>query len=92
MLKNQPDHLIDLHERASKDLKPMQSQKVASLLNKFHECFSKDEWDLGLTHLTAHEIKTGHAAPIKQPPRRVPLAYAEKENAAIEEFKDKDFL
>ena len=92
LLKNLPDHLIDLHERASKDLKPMESQKVANLLNKFQECFSKDEWDLGLTHLTEHEIKTGDAAPIKQPPRRVPLAYAEKEKAAIEELKDKGVI
>ena len=92
VLKNLPDHLIDLHERASKDPKPMESKKVANLLNKFQECFSKDEWDLGLTHLTEHEIKTGDAAPIKQPPRRVPLAYAEKEKAAIEELKDKGVI
>ncbi|CAC5421922.1 unnamed protein product [Mytilus coruscus] len=41
--------------------------------------FSAHETDLGLTHLTEHSIDTGDARPIKQAPRRVPLAFAEEE-------------
>ena len=56
------------------------------------DTFSRDEWDLGLTHLTSHAIKTDGAAPVKQPPRRVPLAYAEEEKRAIEDLKAKGVI
>ena len=47
-------------------------------LNRFKDRFSRDEWYLGLTHLTARAIKAKVAAPVKQPPKRVPMAYAEE--------------
>ena len=87
-----PEHLTELYQRATQNLAPEEKQKVADLLIKYQDCFSKDEWDIGLTHLSEHEIKTGDSQPIKQPPRRVPLAYAEKEKAAIEELKAKGVI
>ena len=87
-----PEHLADLHGRATRNLTAGESVKVADLLNKYQDCFSKDEWDLGLTHLVEHDIKTGDAAPVKQPPRRVPLAYADKEKEAIEYLKAKGVI
>ena len=66
-------------------------KRVAQLLCKF-DSFSKDEWDLGLTHLTSHAIKTEGPAPVKQPPRRVPLAYAADEKKAIENLKAKEAI
>ena len=74
-----PGHLSEFHKRATKDLEPNESLRVADLLSRFQDSFSKGEWDLDLTHLAEHEIRTGDAAPIKQPSRRVPLAYADKE-------------
>ena len=41
--------------------------------------FSKDEYDLGKTHLVEHDIETGDAPPVKLPPRRFPLAFADWE-------------
>ena len=87
-----PDHLVDLHKRATAGLNQEESNKVAELLSRYQECFSKHEWDIGLTHLNEHEIKTGDSPPIKQPPRRVPLAFADKEKAAIEELKEKGVI
>ncbi|MCG8044297.1 MAG: reverse transcriptase family protein, partial [Candidatus Thiodiazotropha endolucinida] len=69
-----------------------EKEKVAELLCKFQDNFLRDEWDLGLTHLTTHAIKTEDAAPIKQAPRRVPLAYAEEEKRAIEDLKAKGVI
>ena len=60
--------------------------QLASLLNRFRDSFSCGEWDLGLTNLAEHAIETGNAAPIKQHPRRVPLAHAEAEKQAIEDL------
>ena len=56
--------------------------RVVQLLHRLHS-FSWDELDIGLTHLASHAIKTEGAAPVKQPPRRVPTAYAEEEKKAI---------
>ena len=87
-----PQHLRDLFDRSTKDLNESQKGKEADLLNNYQDTFSRDEWDIGLTNLAEHEIKTGDAAPVKQPPRRVPLAYADKEKAAIEDMKAKGVI
>ena len=87
-----PVHLMDLYEQATRNLKGSECQKVAKLLIQYQDSFSRDEWDLGLTHLTEHAIKTGDTPPIKQPPRRVPLAFAEAEKKAIEDLKAKGVI
>ena len=46
----------------------------------------KNENDLGLTSLAQHAIDTGDAKPIKQPFRRVPLAFADEEKKAIDKL------
>ncbi|KAH3734660.1 hypothetical protein DPMN_041100 [Dreissena polymorpha] len=47
---------------------------------------------MGLTHLTEHPINTGAAAPIKQRPHRVPLAYAAEEKGAIEDLLKRELF
>ena len=87
-----PDHLTDMYTRASTDLNPQEKMQLASLLNRFGDSFSCGEWDLGLTNLAEHAIETEDAAPIKQHPRRVPLAHAEAEKQAIEDLKAKGVI
>jgi hypothetical protein len=43
--------------------------------------------DLGTTHLLEHTINTGSSKPLKQPPRRVPLAFANEEKLVIEQME-----
>ena len=76
----------------NKRLQTLVVKKVAQTLIKFQDTFSKDEWDFGVTHLTEHSIKTGYAQPVKQPPRRVPLAFAGAEKKAIEDLKAKGVI
>ena len=82
-------HLLTMYEQATANLSSQECKKVAQTLIKFQDTFSKDELDLGVTHLTEHSIKTGDAQPVKQPPRRVPLAFAGAEKKAIEDLKAK---
>ena len=87
-----PEHLKQLFEVASKDRTPNEAAALARLLKKHENTFSKDEWDIGLTNLTEHSINTGDAVPIKQPPRRVPLAYATEEKRAIDDLLAKGVI
>ena len=81
-----PEHLTRSYEKSSTGLKQSEKEKLQQLLVKFQDSFSMNEWDLCLTHLTELLINTGRAAPVKPPPRRVPLAFAADEKKAIEDL------
>ena len=87
-----PEHLSTLYNKTAAGLGDHEKDRVARLLCKFSDIFSRDEWDLGLTHLTSHAIKTVGAAPDKQSPRRLPLANAANEKKAIEDLKAKGVI
>ena len=87
-----PSHLEKLYHQTVQNLDADQKQRTAELLHQFQDSFSRDEWDLGFTHLASHAIKTEGAAPVKQPTRRVPMAYANAEKKAIEDLKDKGVI
>ena len=57
------------------------------MLSDYQDTFSKDEFDLGLTNLIEHSIDDGNSKPIKQPPRRVPVAFAAKEEKVIQQLQ-----
>ena len=81
-----PEHLVELYEKSAKKLDEKEKMELKQLLVEYEDVFSKNDWDLGLTHLTEHSIDTGDAAPIKQRPRRVPLAFAKEEKKAIDDL------
>ena len=87
-----PEHLKTLFSRSTESMSSPHKSIVAGLLVKYQDTFSKDDWDLGLTNLTEHAIKTGDAPPVKQRPRRVPLAHAEEERKAIEDLLKKGVI
>lgn len=64
-----------------------ESQKISDLLCRYQTTFSKNNTDLGLTTLVQHEIDTGDSRPIKQPPRRVPLAFADEERKVVQQME-----
>ena len=81
-----PEHLRVLFRNGAAN-HPIEVQKeLFCLLNDFQGSFSKDDTDLGLTTLTEHQIDTGDAKPVKQPPRRPPLALAGEEKKAIDQM------
>ena len=81
-----PPHLKDLYVRTCEDQSEEIKSLVHDLLFDFQDVFSKHDNDLGLTHLTEHVIDTGNAVPIRQPPRRVPSAYAGEDKAALDKL------
>ena len=69
-----PPHLQELFENSSKHLNENEKHNFKTLLIKYQNAFSKDSKDLGTTDLIEHNINTGNANPIRQPPRRIPLS------------------
>lgn len=87
-----PDHLSVLFQEATQDKSVAERGELATLLEEFQDVFSKDEYDLGFTHLAEHSIETGDARPVKQPPRKVPIAMAGEEKAAIDQMKKQGII
>ena len=53
------------------------------MLLKHQSVFSKNENDLGHTHMVEHTIDTGDAKPIKQPPCWLLMAYAKEDHKVL---------
>ena len=69
-----PEHLQPLLDKAERDLTGEKKYQLADLLVEYQDIFLAKDGELGCTSLVEHKIDTGDAKPIKQPPRRVPLA------------------
>ena len=69
-----PPHLHDLYNNSIQNKNEGGKREIRKLLYDFQDVFSKDESDLGVTHLGEHKIETGDALPVKQRPRRTPMA------------------
>ena len=81
-----PHHLRDLYERSATDLTAKEAEQLLDLLLEFSDVFSEGSHDLGRTDMVKHQINTNGAAPIRQSPRRLPLAKREAATKAIDEM------
>lgn len=82
-----PSHVQELFQTSTVGCNHQGQHLLAGLLTEYEDIFSKDEFDLGLTDITEHGIDTGEAKPIKQPPRRLPLAFAGEELKTLEKLQ-----
>ncbi|CAK1592082.1 unnamed protein product [Parnassius mnemosyne] len=60
--------------------------KAKKLLLKYANVFSSNEADIGKTGLVQHKINTGQELPIRQRPRRLPVAREKEVETMIEEI------
>ncbi|GBM48879.1 hypothetical protein AVEN_36932-1 [Araneus ventricosus] len=65
-----------------------QRTAVRKLLNEFRNLFSTCDSDVGRCNMTQHRINTGDHPPIKQYPRRLPLARKEETDHLVKEMVD----
>ena len=82
-----PEHLRQLYDETARGRPAAEQGAIARLLIEFSDVFSKNADDLGLTHLTEHVIDTQGHVPIKQPPHRVPMAFANEDVRALEKLQ-----
>ena len=81
-----PQHLQELFGESSEGRTQRETQIIAKLLSEYQDVFSKHDDDLGLTSLAEHQIDLTDSKPIKQPFRRVPLAFVNEEKQAIDKL------
>ena len=83
-----PDHVNDLFLQTVEGLDlPRDTIKgLKQLLYDHRETFASSSADLGFCPLVEHDIDTGDARPIKQSPRRPPLAAREAEDEILDEM------
>ena len=84
-MKKLPTHLKELYDHSIAGLAESEQQEVHKLPCKFSD-ISAGPHDLGCTDLIKHSINTGEAAPIRQSPRRPPLAKREEADRAVQEM------
>ncbi|GBN56664.1 Retrovirus-related Pol polyprotein from transposon 297, partial [Araneus ventricosus] len=65
-----------------------QRTAVKELLQEFQNFFSNSDSDVGRCNMTQHRINTGNHPPIKQYPRRLPLAKKEEAERLVKEMVD----
>ena len=83
-----PEQLKVMYNKAFDGKTPEEKELIQLVLCKYANIFSKSDSDLGLTTLVKHTIDTGDTRPIKQPPRKVPMAFAEEENYLIKQMEE----
>ena len=83
-----PEHFQTLLAKCQPLLSVKQQQEVESLVLDYRDIFAKSKSDLGRTSLFKHEINTGNTPPIKQRPRRVPLAKQTVEREEVSKMLD----
>ncbi|GBM66543.1 Retrovirus-related Pol polyprotein from transposon 297 [Araneus ventricosus] len=69
-----------------------QRTAVRKLLKEFQNLFSTCDADVGRCNMTQHRINTGDHPPIKQYPRRLPLARKEEVDNLVKEMVDNGII
>ena len=87
-----PQHLADMYSKARQGKNESDQRVICQTLCKYADTFSASDTDLGCTHLVYHSIDTGDARPIRQPPRKVPLAFADEEKKVIQQMEENGII
>ncbi len=87
-----PHHIRELYDRSVTHLSSDESRQVSQLLCEFSDVFSTGPHDLGCTDRVKHRINTGGAAPIRQPPRRLPLMKKQEAEKIVQDMQEQGVI
>jgi len=89
-----PQHLrvLFLSTVEKAHLSPTMASDFKDLLIQHQDTFAKSSTDIGFYDLLQHDIDTADTAPIRQPPRRPPLASGTAEDDLITEMLAADII
>ena len=83
---------MSLVERSSKHFPEDKTETVRSLIDEYKDLFATSDQDLVRTNIVRHNINTGSNIPVKQPPRRTPIAMREEVDKHIDEMLQKNVI
>jgi hypothetical protein len=87
-----PGHLQPLLDALPEELSAEQRHLVMDLLVNYEDIFVGPDRALGCTSMAEHTIDTGSARPIRQPPRRAPIAQREIIEIEIQKMLDEEVI
>jgi hypothetical protein len=74
---------------AKPNLDATETKTLEEFITEFQDVFATNGGDFGRTDRVYHWIDTGNARPIRQPPRRLPLAKQAEVNDMLDEMQEK---
>ena len=77
---------------AEGDLTEAEADDLYNCLLCYADVFAGDSSDLGRTNITQHRIDTGDAKPIRQTPRRIPIARRHKTKELLQSMLDRNII
>ena len=81
-----PDELAEFVKNNCRGLTPGQAEEVKNLIRRWQDVFEIISAPRGRTDVVQHKIDTGDAKPIRQVPRRLPLAKREDAEKIIKDM------
>ena len=87
-----PEHLRCVLDTLSDDCTAAQREEVTRLLTDYSDVFMAPDGQLGHTQMAEHHIDTGSARPVKQRPRRVPLAKRADAESEVKKMLQKGLI
>ena len=87
-----PPHMEDFIERSIKGWSQPQQETIRRMLLQFQDVFSKDDLDIGQTHLMEAEIDTGDAKPIRIRPQPMARSMEEEGRKTIGQMEDRGLI
>ena len=87
-----PAHMKEFIERSTKGSSKPHQEAFRKMLLQFQDVFSKDELDIGQTHLMEAEIDTGDAKPVRSRPRPMAQNMEEEDRKTIEQMEKQGII
>ncbi|CAG2249543.1 Transposon Ty3-G Gag-Pol polyprotein,Transposon Ty3-I Gag-Pol polyprotein [Mytilus edulis] len=86
------NELQKLVNEASSHLTEKQRHQVTNCLQQYKSLFALSDNDLGCTSIVRHRINTGTNYPVKQPPRRTPVAMRDEIDKHIDNMLERGVI
>ncbi|CAG2215708.1 unnamed protein product [Mytilus edulis] len=86
------NELQKLVNEASSHLTEKQRHQVTNCLQQYKSLFALSDNDLGCTSIVRHRINTGTNYPVKQPPRRTPVAMRDEIDKHIDDMLERGVI
>lgn len=87
-----PMSLLELADRSKQHLSQPQQESLLNLINVYRDVFACSPSEIGRTSAAHHHIDTGDAIPIKQAPRRIPLAKRNEVTEMVQDMRKQDII